>query len=213
VLGFHAPYLSVTGEKYSKEEVEDAAQAMHLAILGLVQLSSKQTQLSGTDFIKKSLIAELLKKGRQEVFFVKTIAQAARWNIEIYDYAEQFPKPTNIDAIKNLCDNFHYSNMDEPVPAKPEDLSIKVERYASRFQKDDARILVRNSRTNDTVCEVYLRTFKAYPDQVSFSACSYDYWSSKSFGDCREYKTAFLIGNPVPSFFSLAPTTVLKRFH
>jgi hypothetical protein len=155
------------------------------------------------------LIVQVLEKGPQEVFFVKTIAKAARWGIEIYDAAERFPKPSNIDEIKNLCNNFHYANMDEPVPPT-RDLSLKVESYASKFDKDDARILVLDSRTNDTVCEVYPRTWKG-DSEVHFRACSYDYWSSKSFGDCREYKTAFLFGKFVPNFFTLAPETVLKR--
>ncbi len=146
VLGFHAPYLSVIEGKYSKEEVEEAAKAMRGAILGLVRLSSRATSLAGNDFIKKSLIVELLEKGPQELFFVKTIAEAARWNIEIYDYEAQFPKPNDIDAVNNLCTNFHYSNIDEPVPANPEDLTLKVERYASKFIKNDFRILVLNSQ-------------------------------------------------------------------
>ena len=209
-VGFHAPYLSLPEGRYSKEQAEGAAQAMRGAILALMRLSSRQTQLSGSDFLKKSLIAKVLEKGPQEVFFVRTIAEAARWDIEIYDAAKQFPEPSNVDGIKNLCNNFHYANMDEPAPPT-RDFSLKVESYASKFHKDDARILVRDSRTNDTVCEVYPRTMKRDP-AVHFFACSYDYWSSKSFGDCRNYKTAALFGKFVPNFFTLAPATVLKRF-
>jgi hypothetical protein len=213
VLGFHAPYLSATEGKYLKEEMESAAQSMRLAILGLLELSLKQTKLSSTDFIKKSLIAEILQKRRDEVFVVKTIAEAARWDIDIYDYAEQFPKPNNIDSIKNLCSNFHYANMDQAVPVG-RDYSLKVEKYTSKYIKNDGRIPVQDIRTKDTVCKVYPRAFKG-SDEITFFACSYDYWSDKNFGDCREYKTtaAVFIGRPVPSFFTLAPTTVLKRFY
>jgi len=212
ILGFHAPYFSLTEGKYSKEQMEGAAQDMRTAILALMRLASRQTWLSGGDFLKKSLIARILEKGPQEVFFVKTIAEAARWDIEIYDAAESFPEPNNIDGIKNLCNNFHYANMDEPVPPTPRDLSLKVEQYASKFHKDDVRILVLDSRATDTVCEVYPRTTKVDP-QVQFFVCSYDYWTHKSFGDCRRYKTAPFFGIFVPSFFTLAPATVLKRFH
>jgi len=201
VLGFHAPYLSLTNGKYSKEQVEEASQAMRVGILALMRLSSKHTRLSGSDFLKKSFIAQVLAKGPQEAFFVKTIGEAARWDIEIYDAAQQFPKPSNIDGVKNLCLNFHYANMDEPVPPT-RTLSLKVESYASKFHRNDFRILVRDSRTNDTVCEVYPRTMKD-DSEVHFFACSYDYWSSKSFGDCREFKTASLFGKFVPDFIVL----------
>jgi hypothetical protein len=51
------------------------------------------------------------------VLFVKAIGDAARWDIEIYDAAEKFPKPNNIDAVQNICNNFHYSHMDSLFPA------------------------------------------------------------------------------------------------
>jgi hypothetical protein len=53
---------------------------------------------------------------------------------------------------------------------------------------------------------------KADAEHLHFFACSYDYWTDKSFGDCRFYKTAVLFGKPVPDFFTLAPSTLLKRF-
>src|SRR5271169_6223123 len=68
--------------------------------------------------------------------------------------------------------------------------------------------------------DVYLpinvdKVFGTHSDpRVVYQACAYDYWSSSSFGDCREYKSASLIGKAkfVPDFFILDPTTVLKRF-
>jgi hypothetical protein len=210
VVGFHAPYLSLTNGTYSKEQVESAAQAMRLAILGLMQLSSKQTKLSGGEFIKKSLIAKLLDKGPQEALFIKTVSDAARWDVEIYDADEQFPTQSKIDEMKNLCRNFHYGNMDEPVPSN-RDFSLKVEKYTSKISGADFRVLVRDVRTEDTVCEVYPHVMGRIP-KVLFTACSYDYWTSKSFGDCREYKTRFLFGKPVPGFFIFPPGTVLKAF-
>jgi hypothetical protein len=212
IVGFHAPFLSVRGANYSKEQIEDASQEMRKAILTLVRISSRQTQLGSTDFIKKSLIIRILEKGPEEVFFVKTIAEAARWNIEIFDADKQFPRPNVLDGIKNLCLNFHYSNMDDAVPSTPQNLSVKTERYASKFNKENFRILIRNGRTNDTICEVYPEVLNA-TGNVEYHACSFDYWSSKSFGDCRDYKTTAIFGNFVPDFFTLAPSTLLKRFH
>jgi hypothetical protein len=42
----------------------------------------------------------------------------------------------------------------------------------------------------------------------------HDYWPSKSFGDCREYKTrpGEPIGYSVPDFFIVPPETLLKAF-
>lgn len=212
ILGFHAPYLRMPDEKYSKQQVEDVVQGMRAAILALLQLSTKHTRLHGGEFLKKSLISNILEKGPTDVFFVKSISEAARWDILIYDAAEFLPKPNSINSVKNVCNNFHYSNMDEPVPADT-NLSLSVEKYSSKFQKDDARILVKNARTNDVVCELYPRTFRV-DDQVKFFACSYDYWSSKSFGDCREYKTApaIRVGNVVPEFFAYNPANLLVKF-
>jgi hypothetical protein len=177
-----------------------------------VRLSSKRTQLHSGEFLKKSLISKILEKGPADVFFVKSISEAARWDILIYDAAEHLTKPNNINIANNVCNNFHYSNMDEPVPPNT-NLSLSVEKYSSKFQKDDARILVKNAKTNDTICELFPRTFRA-DDQVKFFACSYDYWSSKSFGDCREYKTApaIRVGNFVPEFFAYDPAALLVKF-
>jgi|SRR5882724_3232620 len=162
--------------------------------------------------LKKSFISKILEKGPKDVFFVKTVFEAARWNILIYDSAQFFAKSDNVTSVKNVCNNFHYSNMDEPFPADT-NLSLSVEKYSSKFQRDDVRILVKSSQTNDVVCELYPRTFGA-DDQVKFFACSYDYWSSKSFGNCREYKTApaIRVGSFVPEFFTYDPAALLVKF-
>jgi hypothetical protein len=44
--------------------------------------------------------------------------------------------------------------MDELV-AGDIDLGVRTEKYASRYSKDEVRIIVENSRTHDTVCELY----------------------------------------------------------
>lgn len=102
--------------------------------------------------------------------------------------------------------------MDEETPSKVA-VFLKVEKFKSKFQKDDARVLVINAKTNDTVCEIYPRTDKN-DNQAELFGCSYDYWSSKSFGDCREYRTApaILIGQFIPEFFSYNPSTLLLKF-
>jgi hypothetical protein len=212
VLGFHAPYLALPDEKYSKQDVEVAAQGMRAAILSLVRLSSKRTQLHSGDFIKKSLISKILENGPTEVFFVKTAYDAARWDILLYDAAQYWPKPSSIDSVKNVCINFHSANMDENTAVKTA-LTLKVEKYSSKFQKDDFRVLVKRAETSDNICEIYPRTSK-FSDKVEFFACSYDYWSSKNFGDCREYLTApaFRVGKYVPDFFSYEPDTPLLQF-
>jgi hypothetical protein len=211
-LGFHAPYLNLPEANYSKAEVDSAAQGMRAAILALMQLSSKKTKLHGADFIKKSLLSKILEKGPQEVFFVKSVYDAARWDILLYDADKFFSRPNSIDTVKNTCVNFLSSNMDEDRPVTL-DLSLKVEKFSSKFNKDDARILARNARTNDLVCELYPRTLRN-DDHVSFYLCSYDYWSSKSFGDCREYLSApwILVGKFAPEFFSYDPNMQLIRF-
>jgi hypothetical protein len=209
VLGFHAPYISISNGKYSKEQVEDAAQAMRAAILGLARLSSRQTSLWRTEFLKKSFIVQILEKGPQELFYVRTIGEAVRWDIEIYDAAEQLPKPNSVDSVKNLCNNFHHSNMDEPVPATP-DFLLKTDSYDSKFRKENFRVLVLDRKTEDIVCEIYLIPEKWDP-WVSFHACSYDFWSNRNFGDCRDYKAAVFPGQFVPNFFTLAPETALKE--
>jgi hypothetical protein len=212
VLGFHAPYLKTSDERYTKKQLEDATQSMRVAILKLVEFSSKKTKLGGGDFIKKSLIHRILEKGPTEVIYVKTISEAARWGIEIYDATEIFPKANNVQEMKNLCTNFHFSNMDEEIPLRNR-LSVRVEPYASKFHRDTFRILVQNDETHEDVCEIYPTTFNG-SDTVKFYACSYDYWSSKNFGDCRNYKTtpAPLIGRFVPTFYGLNPATLLKYF-
>jgi len=207
-LGFHAPFLSVQDGRYTRNQVEEFSEDLRKAVLALLRLSVKSTVLGGSDFLKKSLLIRILESGPGEVSTVKTVADAARWNIEIYDADEQFPAPTEIEAIKNVCNNFHYARLDKAVTTLPE-LSLKVETYSSKYHQEDGRVLVIDSRTSDTICEIYPRTFNG-GDKVSFFACSYDYWSSNSFGDCRQYKSSPLIGHFVPRFFRYSPDTRLK---
>jgi hypothetical protein len=63
------------------------------------------------------------------------------------------------------------------------------------------RIVVENSRTHDTVCELYPKQLKG-DTGLTFLACSFDYWFGRNFGDCREYRTLSLIGQAmfVPRF-------------
>jgi hypothetical protein len=212
ILGFHAPYLSLPEANYSKEEMESATQALRLSILALVRLSSKKTSLNSSEFIKKSLITKILEKGPNDVFFIKTIYDAARWDILLFDAEQHFRKPGNIDLAKNTCINFHSANMDEDSPLSM-DLTLKPEKYTSKFYHDDVRILVLNAKTNDVVCELYPRTLRNSP-RMKFFACSHDFRSSKSFGDCREYLTApaFRIGNHVSDFLKYDPNLLLLRF-
>src|SRR5271169_3024340 len=101
-----------------------------------------RSQLGG-EFLKKSLISKILENGPKEVFFVGRISEAARWDISIYDAADNFTIDNKIPGLKNMCNNFLYSNMDEEVPSDT-DLSVQMEKYSSKFyKKDDFRILVR----------------------------------------------------------------------
>jgi hypothetical protein len=102
--------------------------------------------------------------------------------------------------------------MDEDVPRRL-NLSIHIEKYASKFQKDDFRILVRDVSTHHNLCELYMREHRGARMKVTVFACSYDYWTSKIFGDCREYKSSLLFGNFVPDYFALDPDTPLKQFN
>ena len=126
---------------------------MRQAFLGLVRLSSRKTTHGG-EFLKKSLIEGILEKGPQEVLFVKTIFDAARWDISIEDVEEHYAIEYKRQTVINICNNFDYSHMDEPV-AGDIDLGVRIEKYASRYSKDKVRIIVENSRTHDTVCELY----------------------------------------------------------
>jgi hypothetical protein len=207
LLGFHAPYLSMPDQKYSKQEVESAAQSMRQAILGLVRLASRDSM--NAEFIKKSLLEGILSRGPEDVLFVKTVGDAARWDIDLYDAKKYFAMPTNkVVELINVCNNFHYSRMDKPVPQNST-YDPKVENIRSQYH--DCRVLLQDPRTHDTVCEIYPTTMKA---GMTFYMCSHDYWSSKSFGDCRDYKTKLLIGRAeyALEFYSFAPSAVLKAF-
>jgi hypothetical protein len=174
ILGFHAPFFTLPDARYSKNQAEAVAQAMRVAIRALVQFSSKQTIMAGGDFIKKSLIEAILAWGPQDVLAIRTIGEAARWNIEIYDALERFPEPRPVDGAINLYNNLHSSNMDNPIQPNM-NLSINIERYDAKFGENAFRVLVRDARSLNTVCEIYPVTF-GNSDKVAFLACSYDYW-------------------------------------
>jgi hypothetical protein len=57
----------------------------------------------------------ILEKGPQEVLFVKTIFDAARWDISIEDVEEHYAIEYKRQTVINICNNFHYSHRDEPV--------------------------------------------------------------------------------------------------
>ena len=88
------------------------------------------------------------------MLFVKTIFDAARWDISIEDVEEHYAIEYNRQTAINICNNFHYSHMDEPV-AGDIGLGVRTDKYASRYSRDEVRIIVENSRTHDTVCELY----------------------------------------------------------
>ena len=123
------------------------------AFLGLARLSSRKT-MHGGEFLQKSLIEGILEKGPQELLFIKTIFDTARWHISIEDVEEHYAIEYKRQTVINICNNFDYSHMDEPV-AGDIDLGVRIEKYASRYSKDKVRIIVENSRTHDTVCELY----------------------------------------------------------
>jgi len=150
ILGFHAPYFLLDEGRYSKEQVEDKSEEMRRATLALLKLSSKRTQLASTDFLKKSLIIRIFENGPKEAFVVKTIAEAARWDILIYDATEQYALADRAEGMKNLCTNFHRANMDEPA-LPPLDLSVRIDSYDSKYNQNDFRVLAFDSYTNDTV--------------------------------------------------------------
>lgn len=208
ILGFHAPYLRLKGGEYPRKEVERLSQEMRGATLALVKMASRQTRMSANDFIRLSLVVRILETDPTNVLYVKTIADATRWGIEIFDARDHFPKPETVDEVKNLCNNFHDANMDTAPVTR--DLAIDVDKYFSRFYSDETRFIMRDARTKEIICEIYPRVWKGSTD-LHFSLCSYDYWSSKSFGDCREYKETFIFGKPVSDDFRFAPETRLKK--
>lgn len=213
ILGFHAPYFSMPDRQYSKQQVENVSQSMRRAVLALMQLAALQTRVTGGDFLKKSLIQGMLAKGPDETLFVSNVFDAARWDIDIFDADGQFDiRSDNKRAITNICKNFHYANLDQSIPPAARFI-IQIEDYASRYSKDDFRILVRRAAHSSVVCEIYARQSNDNAADVTFFACSFDEDSAKSFGDCREYKTSPLFGRYVPKFFALDPQTPLKSFH
>ena len=72
----------------------------------------------------------------------------------VEDVEEHYAIEYKRQTVINICNNFSYSHMDESV-AGDMDLEVRTEKYASRYSKDEVRIIVENSRTHDTVCEQY----------------------------------------------------------
>ena len=90
---------------------------MRETFLGLVRLSSRKTTHGG-EFLKKSLIEGILEKGPQEVLFVKTIFDAARWDISIENVEEHYGIEYKRQTVINICNNS---------PAKPPALPERIE--------------------------------------------------------------------------------------
>lgn len=96
VLGFHAPYLLVKEGQYDKTSVENAYAA---ALLGVAELAQILSQI---DFPSR-LMAEMLRKGSSDFYFIDRVGRAGEAGIELVGYAH----PTEL-ADKHwiaACDN------------------------------------------------------------------------------------------------------------
>ena len=105
-LGFHAPYLNLGGlddRRYSRREI---ALAYNVALSEVGQLVD---MLRATN-TRPTLVAEMLKRGPDDLFLIDTVEAAARWKIQL----EGFAPPTKFDerAYAAVCLNHYFEAQD-----------------------------------------------------------------------------------------------------
>ena len=111
VLGFHAPYLSVAKQNYTKDDIEAAYAFANLSIAKFLGLANRRGQFSAEPLFSSSLLQETLQKSPSEFYLIDTVAKAVRWNISI-DGVALAPKATGLSYIY-ACENFMSAAKDE----------------------------------------------------------------------------------------------------
>ncbi len=97
-LGFHAPYLKITGKGFTSLEVKTVYNA---AVKSIGRIMT-QANISSFDM---SLIVEMLSQGADQFFYIDTVDRAGRWRVSLDGYAKN--TKLNREALKRGCWNHH----------------------------------------------------------------------------------------------------------
>lgn len=104
ILGFHRPYLPL--EQAARFTPEDAQTVFGHAmryIAMLTFLANKKEPWSSQTFIRSDLVEIILRTPREQMFFVKSVDDAGRWNIKVNGIGD-FIKPGPASAYF-ACEN------------------------------------------------------------------------------------------------------------
>lgn len=120
-VGFHAPFLKM-GEAagsgiFSKETVEAAYQTAMLAVAEFLELSRRQGIGNRSPLIKQGLIAEMLRRGPDQLFEIDTIDKVGRWEIELLGFGVARQSSQRV-ARGRAC--YNVAKWKSDLPAVPE---------------------------------------------------------------------------------------------
>lgn len=116
-LGFHAPRLVVESGVYSEQEV-DKSYAIALQVIAEL-LDVRRTVLSNPLLLPSSVLETMLRTPAEEMTYVETVGQAARWGISIFPV----DLPQRLEPLnwRSVCENT-YAMLTDSVAGDPHNI-------------------------------------------------------------------------------------------
>jgi len=112
-LGFHAPYIEPDATKsYSASYLSSQVTLTSQIIADFINFGSDTSPYSGRPFFPISLVAKLLSAGPNQLAFVASVEDAARWQIDLYGMRET--TALTEDQMRQACANFLSWELDRP---------------------------------------------------------------------------------------------------
>ena len=112
LLGFHAPSLSISAnadQMVPYALVDSAYQATMQTIADIVAGASKPVSEFASPIIPLSLLSTMLATEAEEFYYVETLHDAFRWDIDIFPQGLTAPQGFDIDVgLFQMCENAAY---------------------------------------------------------------------------------------------------------
>lgn len=110
-LGFHSPFLDITGDTpipLSLDEIRNLYKEAVLAVAELPKLSHRLSEggsLENNNLFPSNLLLEMLKRDSDQFYYIDRIYEALQYDIELF--GGKLPKKLTANSLRNICDNIH----------------------------------------------------------------------------------------------------------
>jgi hypothetical protein len=122
-LGFHTPYVTVSGEAFKADEVATQYRRG-------VQAIGRLLELDKNNFFPRPLLVEMLKTEPEQLLFADTVERAAAWDLELVGY--KTPKVLTERMLEIACDHHQLREIDFAALSRDEKTGLPVTRAPDR---------------------------------------------------------------------------------